>query len=150
MKREAWKEVNIMRKKHSFKLFISIVLMCLVSIMTIAVSSDKNQDDLNSKSIRDVYVFSKKASLYEKPSVKAKQIKVIQSGDVLSVYEEKGYWLYVKTKDESGWISKFLINLLSLISSAVTLEIRGVLNFLNTILFNSFSIISVAFFINKQ
>ena len=110
MKREAWKEVNIMRKKHSFKLFISIVLMCLVSIMTIAVSSDKNQGDFNSKSLKDVYVFSKKASLYEKPSVKAKQIKVIQSGDVLSVYEEKGYWLYVKTKDESGWISKFLVS----------------------------------------
>ena len=62
------------------------------------------------KSLRDVYVFSKKASLYEEPNVKSNQIKTINSGDVITVYKEKGYWLYVKTSNESGWISKFLVS----------------------------------------
>ena len=79
-----------------------IAAMCLIVTMTgITISAKTNKYDT-------LYVFSKKAFLYESPSVTSNRVLMVSQGDPLIVIKSQPHWKYVKTAKKKGWISQYV------------------------------------------
>lgn len=56
------------------------------------------------------YIASQKAKVLQEPNFQASPLTEMSKGDAIEVLSTQGVWLNVKVKEQSGWISKFLVS----------------------------------------
>ena len=87
------------------------ILICVTSV-TIKASNETNKR----------YVQSKRVTLLDQASMKAKAIATLPKGATLRVEKRKGMWLLVRYKNKKGWVSKYQVSLYNPLITKKALE----------------------------
>jgi hypothetical protein len=61
------------------------------------------------KEVKDLFVFSKKAKVMKEANMKSKIVKKLEKGDKLELIEKNGMWYKIKSEKAIGWVNKYQV-----------------------------------------